>query len=200
MAELIEETGGAAYVLEQRLVGSVGIGAVVRGVEFEACTFESNVLAEARLLGCTFTECTFVGVDLGRATVTDSTFRECRFVESRLLGVNFGLAHVGGLSSAFAFEGCRLDYASFHGLALSESTWRDCRLVDVDFGECDLRRTDFAGSELSGAAFAGADLRDASLVGATGYALDVREVKVKGLRVDAAGAGGLLAPFGIVVA
>jgi fluoroquinolone resistance protein len=62
-----------------------------------------------------------------------------------------------------------------------------------------LRRTDFAGSELSGAAFAGADLRDASLVGALGYALDVREVKVKGLRVDAAGAGGLLAPFGIVV-
>ena len=67
-------------------------------------------------------------------------------------------------------------------------------------GECDWRRPDFAGSELSGPASAGAGLGDPSLVGATGYALDVREVKDTAMRVDAAGAGGLLAPFGIVVA
>ena len=47
--------------------------------------------------------------------------------------------------------------------------------------------------------FVGTDLRGASLLGAVGYAFDPSENRVRGLRVEASGAAGLLAAMGLVV-
>ena len=58
---------------------------------------------------------------------------------------------------------------------------------------------DLGGSGLAGAVFVGTDLRAASLLGATGYVFDPSENRVRGLRVDAFGAAGLLVAMGVVV-
>lgn len=191
------EVGDTAYVSSTRLTGGLDEGEVLRGVEFDDCTFEGNVLVGARLVGCSFTECTFTEVDLSRADLTDSRFAECVFIESRMLGVNFALGHTGTLSAPFRFERCRLDYASFRGLDVSGSVWRDCRLAETDFGEAVARRVDFAGSDLSRAIFAGTDLREASFVGAVAYDFDIRENQVRGARFEVSEAGILLRHFGI---
>ena len=65
--------------------------------------------------------------------------------------------------------------------------------------ESGAQRVDFAGSDLSGAVFVGTDLRGASLLGAVGYAFDPSENRVRGLRVEASAAAGLLAGMGLVV-
>ena len=120
------EVGDTAYVSSTRLTGGLDEGEVLRGVDFDDCTFAGNVLVGAQLVGCTFTKCTFTGVGLSRADMTDSRFAECAFNESRLLGVNFAIGHTGTLSAPFRFERCRLDYASFRGLDVTGSVWRDC--------------------------------------------------------------------------
>ena len=60
---------------------------------------------------------------------------------------------------------------------------------EVVFDEC----------SLAGARLVRADLRDADLRSARDYVVDARETRVEGLRVDPAGALGLLTPFGVVV-
>ena len=61
------------------------------------------------------------------------------------------------------------------------------------------QRVDFAGSDLGAAVFVGTDLRGASLVGATGYGFDPSQNRVRGLRVEATAATGLLSAMGLVV-
>ena len=53
--------------------------------------------------------------------------------------------------------------------------------------------------DLTGATVTATDLREGSLVGSFGYAFDPTENRVKGLTVDAAGAGGILRAMGLVV-
>lgn len=196
---LSAELAGRTYAAGLTLSGSLAEGERLAGVEFDGCRFTGCVLFGAVLTGCTFTECEFADCDLSRTVVTDSRFSECTFTDSRLLGVNFALAHTGSLAPPFVFERCRLDYASFRGLDITGSVFRECRLRDVDLGETVARRVVFAGSDLAGASFGDTDLREADLAGAVNYALDVRANQVRGARVDVGGAAGLLRPFGIEV-
>lgn len=131
-----------------------------------------------------------------------------RMTDSRLLGVAFERCKLLGLDVAaldaralaadpLRFQECRLDMAAFIGVDAAGATFANCSLREADFSGAVLRGADFAGSDLMGARFAGTDLREASLLGATNYVLDVRDNRVRGLRVDAAEAARLLAVFGV---
>ena len=171
------------------------------GVELEGCRFERAVLEGAVLRDCTFTDCVFIGCNLNRVDLSGSRFVDCTFVECTALAVIWTRAGEATLSARpWDLERCRLDLASFQEGAIAGSRLVGCSLREADFGGADAQRVDFGGSATCrGAVFVGTDLRGASLVGAVGYAFDPSENRVRGLRVEAAGAAGLLAAMGLVV-
>jgi fluoroquinolone resistance protein len=173
---------------------------VLDGVELEGCRFERAVLEGAVLRDCTFTDCVFTGCNLNRVDLSGSRFVDCTFVECTALAVIWTRAGEATLSARpWDFERCRLDLASFQEGSIAGSRLVGCSLREADFGGADVQRVDFGGSDLSGAVFAGTDLRGASLVGAVAYVFNPSENRVRGLRVEAAGAAGLLAAMGLVV-
>jgi uncharacterized protein YjbI with pentapeptide repeats len=198
LLDRLADAGG--YAADLVVTEGLGPGEVLDGVELEGCRFERSVLEGAVLRGCTFRECEFVGCNLNRVDVTGSRFVDCTFVDCTALAVTWSRAAEAALSSRpWDFERCRLDLASFQEAALAGSRLVDCSLREADFGGADAQRVDFGGSLLGGAVFVSTDLREASLLGATGYALDPSENRVRGLRVDAVGAAGLLVGMGVVV-
>lgn len=200
-ASLLDRLAGSGgYAADLTLTEGLAPGSVLEGVELEGCRFERAVLEGAVLRDCTFTDCTFTGCNLNRVDLSGSRFLDCVFVECTALAVTWARAGEAPLSARpWDFERCRLDLASFQEASVAGSRMVGCSLREADFGGADVQRVDFAGSDLSGAVFVGTDLRGASLVGALGYAFDPSENRVRGLRVEAAGASGLLAAMGLVV-
>ena len=200
-ASLLDRLAGSGgYVVDLTVDEGLEPGQVLEGVEVEACRFERSVLEGAVLRDCTFTDCVFTGCNLNRVDLSGSRFSDCTFVECTALAVVWTRAGEAALSARpWDFERCRLDLASFQEASIAGSRFVDCSLREADLGGADAQRVDFAGSDLSGAVFVGTDLRGASLVGALGYAFDPSENRVRGLRVEAAGASGLLAAMGLVV-
>ena len=198
LLERLADSGG--YAVDLTLTEGLEPGEVLDGVEFEDCRFDRAVLEGAVLRDCTFTDCEFVGCNLNRVDLSGSRFSDCRFVECTALAVIWTRAGEAALSARpWDLERCRLDLASFQEGPIAGSRMVECSLREADFGGADAQRVDFGGSDLSGAVFVGTDLREASLVGCVGYAFDPSVNRVRGLRVEAAGAAGLLAAMGLVV-
>jgi fluoroquinolone resistance protein len=191
---------GGCYAADLEISEGLGAGEVLDGWELEGCRFERSVLEGAVLRDCTFGECVFVGCNLNRVDLSGSRFVDCTFLDCTALAVTWTRAAEAALSARpWDFERCRLDLASFQEAAMAGSRLVDCSLREADFGGADAQRVDFGASELSGAVFVGTDLRGASLLAATGYAFDPSENRVRGMRVDAGGAAGLLVAMGVVV-
>jgi fluoroquinolone resistance protein len=198
LLDRLEGTGG--YAADLDLTEGLPPGAVLEGVELEACRFDGCVLEKAVLRECTFTDCTFTGCNLTMALLDGSRFQDCRFVDCKALAVSWGSAAPAPLSARpWDMVACRLDLGSFRDASAAGSRFADCSLREVDLAGADLRGADLGGCDLSAATFAGTDLREASLVGASGYVVDPAENRVRGMRVDAAGAGGVLRALGLVV-
>ena len=181
-------------------VGSLAAGDVLRGrdvlgAELSGLTWESAAVVDSVFEDCTFTSC-----NLSMTRLTDTRFVDCTFTGCKMLAVNWTVTGAGSmLAQPLRFERCRLDGSTFAGLDLTGFTFSDCVLTDVDFSEADLRRALFTGSELSGARFASSDLRDCDLRGTRGLALDPRDNRLKGARLDLDATPGLLGPFGVVI-
>ena len=200
-ASLLDRLAGSGgYAADLVLGEGLAPGEVLDGVELEGCRFERAVLEGAVLRGCTFTDCVFVGCNLNRVDLVGSRFTDCTFVDCTALAVTWTRAAQAALSARpWDFERCRLDLASFQEAVMAGSRFVGCSLREADLGGADAQRVDFSGSDLTGAVFVGTDLRGASLLGASGYAFDPSTNRVRGLRVDAFGAAGLLVAMGIVV-
>ena len=189
--------GGAAGLT---VTEGLGPGEVVEAVDLEACRFDGCVLEGAVLRRCTFTECVFTGCNLSRVDLDGSRFVDCRFVECKALAVEWSRAAPAPLSARpWDLERCRLDLGSFQEGPVNGSRLVDCSLREADFAGADCRDVDLAGSDLTGAVFVGTDLRGASLVGAGGYAFDPAQNRVRGLRLGAADAAGLLLAMGMLL-
>ncbi len=201
MASLAERLADATgYAADLDLTEGLAPGEVLEGVELEACRFDGCVLEKGVLRDCTFTDCTFTGCNLSMADLDGSRFTDCRFVDCKALAVAWGRARPAPLSTRpWDFERCRLDLGSFREVEGVGSRFVDCSLREVDLAGADLRKAELPGCDLMGATFAGTDLREADLVGATGYSIDPGENRVRGLRVDAMAAGGILRAMGLVV-
>ena len=174
---------------------------MLEGVELEGCRFDGSVMEGAALRGCTFTDCVFTGCNLSRVDLDGSRLVDCRFVDCKALAVVWTRAAPAALSARpWDFERCRLDLASFQeGRARRQP---DGRLLAARGGLRVARTAEPStspASDLAGAVFVDTDLRGASLVGASGYAFDPSRNRVRGLRVDEAGATGLLRAMGVLV-
>ncbi len=200
-ASLLDRFDGAErYAADATFTEGLAPGEVLEGVELEGCRFDRAVLEGAVLRGCTFTECVFSACNLNRVDLDGSRFTDCTFVDCTALAVTWTRAAPAPLSARpWDFERCRLDLASFQGASMAGSRLVDCSLREADFGGADAQGVDLGGCGLAGAVFVGTDLRAASLLGATGYVFDPSENRVRGLRVDAFGAAGLLVAMGVVV-
>lgn len=200
-ASLLERLAGAGgYAVDLTIREGLEPGEVLDGVELEGCRFEGAVLEGAVLRGCTFTDCVFTACNLNRVDLVGSRFVDCAFRDCTALAVTWTRAGQAALSARpWDLERCRLDLASFQEASMSRSRLVDCSLREADFGGADAQQVDFGGSDLGGAVFVGTDLRGASLRGASGYAFDPSQNRVRGLRVDAPEASGLLVAMGIVV-
>ncbi len=198
LAERLAPTNG--YAADLDLTEGLEPGEVLDGVELEACRLDGCVLEKAVLRDCTFTDCVFTACNLSMADLDGTRFTDCRFVDAKLLAVVWSRAGVAPLSTRpWDFERCRLDLGSFREVEAVGARFVECSLREVDLAGADLRRAELVGCDLTGATFAGTDLREANLVGSSGYSIDPSENRVRGLRVDAVAAGGILRAMGLVV-
>lgn len=198
LADRLADCGG--YAADLDLTEGLAPDEVLPPVELEGCRFEGNVLERAVLRDCVFTDCTFTGCNLSMVVLDGTRFTDCRFVDCKALAVSWGRAAPAPLSSRpWDFERCRLDLGSFRDTEAAGSRLHDCSVREVDLAGADLRGSQLTDCDLAAATFAGTDLREASLVGSSGYVVDPAENRVRGLRVDTAGAGGILRALGLVV-
>jgi uncharacterized protein YjbI with pentapeptide repeats len=154
------------------------------GSEFTGCTFTNCSLVEAVLRDCRFVSCRFVGCDLSLVQLPGSSFVTTRFEKTRLLGVNWTLAHwpAAGLGNPVGFWGCGLNHSTFIGLSLHGLQLIDCAAIEVDFREADLAEADFGGSDLSGSLFMHTNLQAADLSRARDYTINPAENQLKGAK------------------
>ncbi|MBM6403759.1 pentapeptide repeat-containing protein [Phycicoccus sp. CSK15P-2] len=201
MTSLTERLADAdGYLADLDLAEGLAPGEVLSGVELEACRFDGSVLEKSVVRECVFTDCTFTGCNLSMADLSGTRFTDCRFVDCKALAVSWGKVAPAPLSTRpWDFERCRLDLGSFRDLEASRARFVDCSMHEVDLAGTDLRESELRGCDLAGATFAATDLRGADLTGSTGYVVDPAENRVRGMRVDALAAGGILRAMGLVV-
>lgn len=187
-----------SYAARATLSGGLEPGVELRDLELEECDIVGGVLERTSWRRCTLDGCTFTGVNLSMSEFVDVRFSDCTMRDTKAQAVAWAGLRSGGLARRSVwFERCRLDYGTFVGVDVRGMRFTSCSLVDADFAEADCREVEFVDCDLSGARFAGADLRGALLAQVRGLALDVREARTRGLRVDPSVALDLVAAIGI---
>lgn len=154
------------------------------GSEFTGCTFTHCSLVEAVLRDCRFVGCRFIGCDLSLLQVPGSSFTTTRFENTRLLGINWTLAHwpAAGLGDPVGFWKCGLSHSTLLGISLPGLQLIDCAVLEVDFREADLSGADLSGSDLSGSLFLHTNLAAADLSRARNYHINPAENKLHGAK------------------
>lgn len=200
MPSLIEEIAGRTSVADEVLTGGLADGDRLSGVEIIGCTLRAADWAGSVMAGVRFEGCTFEQLDLSRVRLPESVLDGCTFVGCKALATSWSMLHQPMLSpDPCTWVDCQLSMGSFRGLDLTGARFERSVLSEVDFDEATLRGAVIDDCSLAGARFVRGDLREADLRGARDYVIDVRETRVEGAQVDAVGALGLLAPFGVSV-
>jgi uncharacterized protein YjbI with pentapeptide repeats len=200
MPSLLDRIDGRSSIVGEVLTGGLEDGERLAGVELVGCTFRDTSWAGAVLEQLLFEDCTFERVDLSRVRLPDTVLDGCTFTGCKALATSWSMLRARVLApDPTTWSDCQLSMGSFTGLDLTGARFERCSLTDADLDESVLTDVVFDDCSLAGARFVEADLRGADLRGARDYVIDVRAAKVEGLRVDAVGALGLLAPFGVVL-
>ena len=133
--------------------------------------------------------------------LTDTRFVDCTFVGCKMLAVNWTVTGAG--FDARPAAALRAVPPRRHDLRRAGPHRLHLRATACSPTSTSARPTcaapSSAGSDLSGARFASSDLRDADLRGTRGLALDPRENRLKGTRLDLDATPGLLGPFGVAI-
>ncbi len=172
-------------------------GADLRGCTFSECDFIDCALTDANMGRCVLDGCRFRGGDMSTCRVVDAKFRDVRFEGVRLRGVIWGDVYPLGLELRFVDS--NLSYSSFFGLHLRDLRARRCTLHEVDFGEAVLKNADFSESDLAGALFHRATLEGVDFGSARNLLLDVRNAKMKAIKLSLGGAIAALDVLGVEV-
>lgn len=200
MSSLLEQVAGRTSVVDEVLTGTLDEGEVLAGVELVGCTLRDTSIAGATLSGVRLEGCHLERVDLSRVRLPDAVVDGCTFTGCKALAASWSMQRAPVLApEPSTWVDCQLSMGGFGGLDLTGARFERCVLVDADFDGAVLREVTFDDCSLAGARLVRADLREADLRTARDYVVDARESRVDGLRVDPAGAVGLLAPFGVVV-
>ena len=200
MASLVEQLDGRTHVVGEVFAGGLGEEERLTGVELVDCTFRDASWAGSTLAGVHLDGCRFERVDLSRVRLPDSVVDGCTFTGCKALATSWAMQRSPVIApDPSRWVDCQLSLGGFGGLDLTGAAFERCVLDEADFDGAVLREVVFDECSLAGARLVRADLRDADLRSARDYVVDARETRVEGLRVDQAGALGLLTPFGVVV-
>lgn len=173
----------------------------ITGAEFYNCTFKSCSFTRSTVSRCKFSECTFDSCDFSLCKLLTCTWVESRFSECKLSGIDWTRAlspnplHISHPS----FSKCVLSYSVFFGLPLQEIQIEDCIAHEADFAEADLTNADLRGTDFLKARFHDTNLSRADLRGSLNYEIDPLANGVKGAKVTAAEAIGMLRGLGVIV-
>lgn len=175
-------------------------GSVLEDVTFYDCRFEGCELNEASLKRSRFVDCAFLHCDLSMVDLTDTELSDVRFEHTAVVAVNWSLLARTSLAPLeLRFDACTLTYATFRDLDLSRSTFEDCLAHEVAFSGIKLIGVSFCGTDFQGSTFHDCDLSNADFQGARNYLFNVKQNRVRGLKVSFPEALGLLAGLEVVV-
>lgn len=175
-------------------------GGVLEDITFYDCRFEGCEFGEASLKRSRFVDCVFLRCDLSMVNLTDVELSGVQFGHTALVGVNGSLlARTSVAPLELRFDTCTLNYATFRDLDLSGSTFEDCLAHEVAFSGVKLIGAGFRGTDLQGSTFHDCDLSDADFRGTRNYGVNVKQNRVRGMKVSFPEALGLLAGLEVVV-
>ena len=167
-------------------------------IEYNNCEFINCNFSKSDLSNINFVDCFCKGCNFSLAVLKNAGIKNVRFVNSKLMGIDFGVCNDFLFSASF--ENCQLDYSSFYKKKLKKASFSSCSLKEVDFTETDLSGTVFKNCDLTGAVFVQTILEKADFRTARNYALDPELNKIKKAKFSLPEVAGLLAKYNIDIA
>ena len=197
-----------------------------QGMRFEQCNFYRCNFNRADLTDVEFIECNFFeqggieGCRFDYANLRDTSFKQCRlamssFIGASCLGIEFRSCDLKGANFVKAsFEnqvsrqsyfclayitGCNLSYANFSGVRIEkcdlfENRWNGANLQGASLRYSDLSRSEFSEDAWEQFQMQGCDLTHTELNG-----LNIRRVKLDGVKICTWQQEQLLEGLGILV-
>jgi len=198
----------------------------LKGMRFKHCDFYKCSFNKADLTDAIFIECTFIeqgsvdGCQFDYANLRDASFKQCRlamssFIGANCLGIEFRSCDLKGSNFAKAsFENqvsrqvyfcsafitdCNLSYANFSGVRIEkcdlfENRWNGANLQGTSLVGSDLSRSEFSEDAWEQFQMQGCDLTHIELNG-----LNVRRVKLDGVKICEWQQEQLMEVLGIIV-
>lgn len=173
-------------------------GKVIKGREFQQCTFRQCDLSNSdfdhnKFLDCTFELCNLSMMKMRGTTLSNAVFRDCK-----IMGVNFNdcekfLFHVE------AFHSCILDYSSFMGRKLIKGNFFKTSLKEVNFSQATLTGCVFDQTDMENAIFERTDLTATDFRTAYNFIIDPELNIIRKAKFSLHGLPGLMVRYGIKI-
>jgi fluoroquinolone resistance protein len=165
--------------------------------EYESCRFIDSVFSNTDLSNRRFADCVFENCDFSLAKISKTVFQNAEFRNCKLVGLHF--ENVNPFLLSLHFDRCQLDLASFFKLPLKKTRFTGCRLQEVDFSFCDLTGSVFDNCDLSRAVFDNTNLEKTDFRTSYNFSIHPEKNKIKKAKFSAAGIGGLLTAYDIII-
>ncbi|MBD1393764.1 pentapeptide repeat-containing protein [Mucilaginibacter glaciei] len=163
---------------------------VVRGREFQSCTFRNCDFANSTFTGNKFLDCSFDGCNLSMMKLDQSTLNDVAFKNCKVLGVNF--SKCTDFLFSVGFDNCTLDYSSFMGKKMVKTKFANSKLKEVTFADAVLTGSTFNDCDLDNAIFNRTDLGAVNFARAFNFSIDPELNNVKKAIFSSQGLEGLL--------
>lgn len=168
---------------------------VVKGREFQSCSFINCDFSNSEFYYSKFMDCKFEGCNLSMMKLSESTVNNVTFSNSKILGVNF--SECQDFLFSVMFDSCILDYSSFQGKKMLKTKFIRTSMKEVNLNKTNLSSSLFDQTDLSGALFEATNLSSANLISAYGFAIDPELNIIKKASFSQHGLAGLLARYQI---
>lgn len=170
---------------------------IIKGREFQSCTFKNCDFTDSDFSNNKFLDCLFDTCNLSMMKLRNATLNQIEFKNCKILGVNFSECH--DFLFTVDFNSCILDYASFAGKKMLKTKFIKSSLKEVSFTQSNLAGAVFDQTDLLGAVFNRSDLTAANFSTAYNFSIDpeLNAMKNAGFAMD--GLAGLLTKYKIKI-
>ena len=170
---------------------------IVRGIEFQECTFKKCSFLNSNFAGNKFLDCKFDECDLSMMKLNSTFLQNSVFKDCKMLGVNF--SECQDFLFSVSFKSCLLDYTSFAGKKMIKTNFTKCSLKQADFTQANLSGSVFEEVDLTDAVFLRTNLTEGKLETAYNYSIDPEINVLKKARFSVNGVAGLLSKYVIKI-